>query len=662
MADPPRSLITDTENSASDQGLAVTLGRGLQADRQSFQEAHTVVPEPPYMADPPRSLITDTEDSASDQGLAVTLGRGLAVTLGRGLQADSQSFQEALQTDVSLEELRCLADRPPAAPDKERVYWDQGRLYTETIPTDTTESWDYERRLIVPYPFREQLLRIAHEIPLAGHLGIQKTKARLTHNFYWPKMGTDIANYCRSCVVCQRAGKSGNIQKAPLIPLPVIDEPFQRVAVDIIGPLAIPSSSGKKYILTVVDYATRYPEAAALSSIRADKVADALLTVFSRLDNLVLINKIKEQLMAEKIRPPHLPPTSVPSQQPLLVPPSPRRDQPVRHVPAEAAASPWPAPASGSPARCGTARPARHQLHHRAGAVVLPRSNISTSESGTSGSPSTPTSSSQTRLIATSPTLISGFASSPMLDSIKTIQGHSLLGPTKPERGRKKIKAENPPGPPVLVVPYPILASGDIGKEGKTYRCKVCPLTFFTKSEMQIHSKSHTEAKPHKCPHCSKSFANASYLAQHLRIHLGVKPYHCSYCEKSFRQLSHLQQHTRIHTGDRPYKCPQPACEKAFTQLSNLQSHQRQHNKDKPYKCPNCYRAYTDSASLQIHLSAHAVKHAKAYCCSMCGRAYTSETYLMKHMSKHTVVEHLVNHHSPQRTESPGIPVRISLI
>lgn len=38
------------------------------------------------------------------------------------------------------------------------------------------------------------------------------------------------------------------------------------------------------------------------------------------------------------------------------------------------------------------------------------------------------------------------------------------------------------------------------------------------------------------------------------------------------------------------------------------------------------------------------------------------ETYLMKHMSKHTVVEHLVSHQSPQRTESPSIPIRISLI
>ena len=42
-----------------------------------------------------------------------------------------------------------------------------------------------------------------------------------------------------------------------------------------------------------------------------------------QLDNLVLINKIKEQLMAEKIRPPHLPPMSASSQQPLLVPPAP---------------------------------------------------------------------------------------------------------------------------------------------------------------------------------------------------------------------------------------------------------------------------------------------------------------------------------------------------
>ncbi|NP_001071201.1 zinc finger protein 362a isoform X1 [Danio rerio] len=428
-----------------------------------------------------------------------------------------------------------------------------------------------------------------------------------------------------------------------------------------------------------------------------------------QLDNLVLINKIKEQLMAEKIRPPHLQPTSVPSQQPLLVPSAgteggqhnistPKLQQmPGLHAHGtsqpDIALHARPASSSVTGRILGdvnlnlddkTAIKARglwedwhlrqiidqpSRANHLSGLSLASsrNANHNTSESVTPSTPTSPTIGGQSRQGIPTANLLSGLTGGPGMEALKN--SGALMGPPMKSigRGRKKIKAENTSGP-LLVVPYPILASGAeqsaviTAKEGKTYRCKVCPLTFFSKSDMQIHSKSHTEAKPHKCPHCTKTFANASYLAQHLRIHLGVKPYHCSYCEKSFRQLSHLQQHTRIHTGDRPYKCLQPGCEKAFTQLSNLQSHQRSHNKDKPYKCSNCYRAYSDSASLQIHLSAHAIKNAKAYCCSMCGRAYTSETYLMKHMSKHTVVEHLVSQQSPPRAESPSVPVRISLI
>ncbi|KAF7670097.1 hypothetical protein LDENG_00049820 [Lucifuga dentata] len=169
----------------------------------------------------------------------------------------------------------------------------------------------------------------------------------------------------------------------------------------------------------------------------------------------------------------------------------------------------------------------------------------------------------------------------------------------------------------------------------KPYTCSYCQKSFRQLSHLQQHTRNHTESKPHKCPHCTKSFANSSYLAQHIRIHTGVKPYTCSYCQKSFRQLSHLQQHSRIHTGDRPYRCSHPGCEKSFTQLSNLQSHRRQHNKDKPYKCSHCNKGYIDSASLEVHLSTHTVKHARIYSCGLCNRTYTSETYLVKHMEKH---------------------------
>ncbi|CAK6971643.1 zinc finger protein 384a isoform X4 [Scomber scombrus] len=236
----------------------------------------------------------------------------------------------------------------------------------------------------------------------------------------------------------------------------------------------------------------------------------------------------------------------------------------------------------------------------------------------------------------------------------------AVVMPTPGKRGRKSKQMMSrlagvggvlPPGSDALILahlaaggqhhtadPYDLSNDEDdhTNKDGpKSYRCRMCAVTFFSKSDMQIHAKSHTEAKPHKCPHCSKSFANSSYLSQHIRIHSGAKPYTCTYCQKTFRQLSHLQQHTRIHTGDRPYKCNHPGCEKSFTQLSNLQSHRRQHNKDKPFKCHNCNRGYTDAASLEVHLSTHTVKHAKLFSCGLCNRSYTSETYLMKHMRKH---------------------------
>ena len=65
-----------------------------------------------------------------------------------------------------------------------------------------------------------------------------------------------------------------------MIPLPIIEEPFQRITMDIVGSLPR-SRSDNKFILVICDYATRYPEAVALKSIDAEHVAEALLMLFS---------------------------------------------------------------------------------------------------------------------------------------------------------------------------------------------------------------------------------------------------------------------------------------------------------------------------------------------------------------------------------------------
>ena len=54
-----------------------------------------------------------------------------------------------------------------------------------------------------------------------------------------------------------------------------------RVAVDIVGLIAPPSEAGYRYILTLVNYATRYPETVPLKKITTEAVVEALLYIYS---------------------------------------------------------------------------------------------------------------------------------------------------------------------------------------------------------------------------------------------------------------------------------------------------------------------------------------------------------------------------------------------
>ena len=137
-------------------------------------------------------------------------------------------------------------------------------------------------QIVVPTPLRAQLLYLAHEIPAAGHLGVAKTKDRLLRHFYWPSISRDTRNFCRSCDVCQRIGKGASSLPAPLHSLPLVSEPFSQVAIDIVGPLPVCKDTGNRFILTVLDLCTHYPEAIPLKQHTASDVAQALTTVFSR--------------------------------------------------------------------------------------------------------------------------------------------------------------------------------------------------------------------------------------------------------------------------------------------------------------------------------------------------------------------------------------------
>ena len=63
--------------------------------------------------------------------------------------------------------------------------------------------------------------------------------------------------------------------------MPLIDKPFKRVAIDLVGPISPPSEEGHRY--TLADFATRYPEAVPLKTTDTETVAEALVNIFSQL-------------------------------------------------------------------------------------------------------------------------------------------------------------------------------------------------------------------------------------------------------------------------------------------------------------------------------------------------------------------------------------------
>lgn len=66
----------------------------------------------------------------------------------------------------------------------------------------------------------------------------------------------------------------------PLQPMPLVTIPFERVGIDIVGPL-VQSSSRHKFLLILVDYTTCYLVAILLRNMRAETIAWELAQMFT---------------------------------------------------------------------------------------------------------------------------------------------------------------------------------------------------------------------------------------------------------------------------------------------------------------------------------------------------------------------------------------------
>ena len=119
---------------------------------------------------------------------------------------------------------------------------------------------------------------IAHD--KLGHFSIAKTRAILNDKFTWPKMGSEINTYILACTKCKRFNKVAHKQ-APFYNRPTITEPYEEIALDIIGPLPR-SKHGYRFALTAICMASRWPEVYPLHNAEAEGIANALIQFMTR--------------------------------------------------------------------------------------------------------------------------------------------------------------------------------------------------------------------------------------------------------------------------------------------------------------------------------------------------------------------------------------------
>ena len=194
---------------------------------------------------------------------------------------DRDTFMEFQREDESLRKYWDMVGEAPKKVKGGKVGYivKSGLLFRIFDPRRNRNA---RKQLLVPGKLTDKVLAVAHDGLLSGHCGIKRTLERVASNFYWPDMPNDVRRYCRSCDICQKTVPREMQGKAPLQRMPVMKEPFKRVAVDLVGPIVPCAEGGYRFILTVVDYATRYPEAEALKTIDTVSVAKALIGIFCR--------------------------------------------------------------------------------------------------------------------------------------------------------------------------------------------------------------------------------------------------------------------------------------------------------------------------------------------------------------------------------------------
>lgn len=146
------------------------------------------------------------------------------------------------------------------------------------VNTDYQFIFVNEQKVIEDLKEKRIILNDFHHLPTGGHAGVNRMFNNIARRYTWVGLYKDIEAYVAKCLQCKKC-KIYRHMKAPLEITSTATESFQKVFLDIVGPLPV-DDFGNKYILTVQCELTKFVETYPLKTKESNSVAAMFVDEF----------------------------------------------------------------------------------------------------------------------------------------------------------------------------------------------------------------------------------------------------------------------------------------------------------------------------------------------------------------------------------------------
>ena len=124
----------------------------------------------------------------------------------------------------------------------------------------------------IPKEMRREVFNLIHNL---AHPSKRATTKMMTDKYVWHAISKDCKMWAKECLACQRCKTHRHTETG----VGTIEQPrrrFGHIHVDVVGPL--PASNGYKYLFTMIDRSTRWPEAVPMKNATTEECVNALLS------------------------------------------------------------------------------------------------------------------------------------------------------------------------------------------------------------------------------------------------------------------------------------------------------------------------------------------------------------------------------------------------